>query len=995
MKVSLSQIKSWFKKGMYPTESQFANTFDSFWHKDDTLPLSAIQNLMQILNGKADAEAEQYVQIVTDESDINNLSQKTRLVIVQNTGILYYKTLIGFQKISTNNVLNVEHLDDLFGHTLDQGIYNVLSNVVLDVSQPELPESGGIERRSLSAPVISRKKASTLYVSMSGTLTVQMTLISDDGIATCSTVDGIQKWVWKKWTELGGSVCDVTKEDLATKQNITDETLHTSTKTIVGAINEVLAIKAPSSHSHTLSDITDLSRLSVYIETDGQDEAYMNDPYYVNQIVSKYGFKNGDWTVGKNSGCLWVYKDGSFTNLQVKLANKQDATSDTLNTTNKTIVGAINEIWGTLKELWNRMTDYLKGIYHVTWEELKELRDTGKLVPGHRYRITDYVTTVANDPEARSAGHPFDLLVVATDVDTLSEEARVIKSLRKDMTPARFYSPSMGAWFVRDETNDGIYNGEQLYAWRSAGEYAFTKKLIPEDNADVFVAFDTDGNGWGTLYSIETLENFNEIGEELGDVINSNEYFADANLNAWKVWYCLDNDDTRYKWADTENGKGVIWRMIDECGNDCPYDFKNVQFKRYAILGITSSKLTEDAISYLQSALCYDQNGGRCFATKDVYGNWVPLDVDGTNYEIDETLFEWYYTFHSLSSHDGETIMDSYDMSTRPFKILDECIKYYKEDDCGMDSKDECHDNIIKPAYQEYDQDDEYFKGRLVLNNIVFLNGLSYCYYNDIDEYWEYCSGYCYGNVFGVECKNNTFGNYCYYNTFGNDFWNNTFGNNCYYNTFGNNCCYNTFGNYCSYNTFGNNCCDNTFGNYFQTNTFGNNCWGNTFGNNCYDNTFGNYCYYNTFGNYCSYNTFGNDCYRNTFGNNCYDNTFGNNCWGNTFGNNCCYNTFGNSFQANTFGNNCWGNTFGNDCYWNTFGNNVRYLTVHDGVQCVAVTGGSNNSYVQYAQILNGTRGQDSNNRLQISFQSNVNYCQFAGQNSSGILKIWVPADAA
>ena len=32
MKVSLSQIKSWFKKGMYPTESQFANTFDSFWH---------------------------------------------------------------------------------------------------------------------------------------------------------------------------------------------------------------------------------------------------------------------------------------------------------------------------------------------------------------------------------------------------------------------------------------------------------------------------------------------------------------------------------------------------------------------------------------------------------------------------------------------------------------------------------------------------------------------------------------------------------------------------------------------------------------------------------------------------------------------------------------------------------------------------------------------------------------------------------------------------
>ena len=928
MKVSLSQIKSWFKKGMYPTESQFANTFDSFWHKDDTLPLSAIQNLMQILNGKADAEAEQYVQIVTDESDINNLSQKTRLVIVQNTGILYYKTLIGFQKISTNNVLNVEHLDDLFGHTLDQGIYNVLSNVVLDVSQPELPESGGIERRSLSAPVISRKKASTLYVSMSGTLTVQMTLISDDGIATCSTVDGIQKWVWKKWTELGGSVCDVTKEDLATKQNITDETLHTSTKTIVGAINEV--------HTKTSNIEREI----------GNEDLLSDHAQSVKGAIAEINTWRGN-------------ASQDIEHLAGDMTLKQDKVDDSLKTITKTIVGAINELWDKLNELWNKLADYLKGIQHVTHEQLVTLRNNAELKPGQCYRITDYLTTVANDPEARSAGHPFDLLVVATDVDTLSEEARVIKSLRKDMTPARFYSPSMGAWFVRDETNDGIYNGEQLYAWRSAGEYAFTKKLIPEDNADVFVAFDTDGNGWGTLYSIETLENFNEIGEELGDVINSNEYFADANLNAWKVWYCLDNDDTRYKWADTENGKGVIWRMIDEWGNDCPYDFKNVQFKRYAILGITSSKLTEDAISYLQSALCYDQNGGRCFATKDVYGNWVPLDVDGTSYEIDETLFEWYYTFHSLSSHDGETIMDSYDMSTRPFKILDECIKYYKEDDCGMDSKDECHDNIIKPAYQEYDQDDEYFKGRLVLNNIVFLNGLSYCYYNDIDEYWEYCSGYCYGNVFGVECKNNTFGNDCYRNTFGN---------NCYYNTFGNGCSSNTFGNYCYYNTFGNN------------------CWGNTFGNGCSSNTFGNSFQANTFGNYFQTNTFGNNCCYNTFGNNCCDNTFGNDFWNNTFGNNC---------YDNTFGNYCSYNTFGNDCYWNTFGNNVRYLTVHDGVQCVAVTGGSNNSYVQYAQILNGTRGQDSNNRLQISFQSNVNYCQFAGQNSSGILKIWVPADAA
>lgn len=55
MKVSLSQIKSWFKKGLYPTESQFSNTWDSFWHKDDKLSLNSIEGLTDILNKKANS----------------------------------------------------------------------------------------------------------------------------------------------------------------------------------------------------------------------------------------------------------------------------------------------------------------------------------------------------------------------------------------------------------------------------------------------------------------------------------------------------------------------------------------------------------------------------------------------------------------------------------------------------------------------------------------------------------------------------------------------------------------------------------------------------------------------------------------------------------------------------------------------------------------------------------------------------------------------------
>jgi hypothetical protein len=34
---------------------------------------------------------------------------------------------------------------------------------------------------------------------------------------------------------------------------------------------------------------------------------------------------------------------------------------------------------------------------------------------------------------------------------------------------------------------------------------------------------------------------------------------------------------TRFEWA-TEKGKGVIYYMKDEWGNEAPYDFKNIQF---------------------------------------------------------------------------------------------------------------------------------------------------------------------------------------------------------------------------------------------------------------------------------------------------------------------------------------------------------------------------------------------------------------------------------
>ncbi|GGB83109.1 hypothetical protein GCM10007424_23910 [Flavobacterium suaedae] len=51
---TLSEIKNWFKTGLKPTQAQFWATWDSFFHKDDVIPQSSIQDLDSTLAAKAE-----------------------------------------------------------------------------------------------------------------------------------------------------------------------------------------------------------------------------------------------------------------------------------------------------------------------------------------------------------------------------------------------------------------------------------------------------------------------------------------------------------------------------------------------------------------------------------------------------------------------------------------------------------------------------------------------------------------------------------------------------------------------------------------------------------------------------------------------------------------------------------------------------------------------------------------------------------------------------
>lgn len=508
------------------------------------------------------------------------------------------------------------------------------------------------------------------------------------------------------------------------------------------------------------------------------------------------------------------------------------------------------------------------------------------------------------------------------------------------------------------------------------------------------------GHPFDIIIWADNVSTLNEVA--LACKQEGDEYYVNSNLSAWELKYSIDNDVNRFAWADEENGHGVVYYLKDDHGNECPYDFKQIQFARYKITACTVSSLV---------------------------GKYTSLQHGEAITGIDEQNPVWCYTF----SYDPESTGVMTDASVMEF---------------NADNNADVSGNIIKPFRSYQDSDEEAGLQITLLNCIVFIGNI------------------CQSNIFGNNCSFNTFGNTCLSNTFGDNCLSNTFGDNCLYNTFGNSCLSNTFGNFCTSNTFGNTCSSNTFGDSCPSNRFGNTCTNNTFGNKCSSNTFGDgcnsnifeyYCSFNTFGNSCSSNTLGPGCLSNVFGESCSFNTFENNdgfntlgyhcnrntlkplcqsnmfgknctantlnkscnqnkfadncssnrfgesclannfavgCGSNVFGNNCNFNTLGNYCSSNTFGDLCSNNMFGNSCLYNKIGNFCLSNKFGNSCSYIDIPAGESSQYKRYYYIFEGVMGA-SNSRIQITGTNGNNFVTYVGKNSSGELKTWVPADLA
>ena len=147
-------------------------------------------------------------------------------------------------------------------------------------------------------------------------------------------------------------------------------------------------------------------------------------------------------------------------------------------------------------------------------------------------------------------------------------------------------------------------------------------------------------NKFDVIVTATSTNTFSENAKAIKNAADT--YFpATTKFDAWEIKYCFGNDTSRFSWADSQldakgnpTGKGVIYYMKDEFGNEVGYDFKNIQYKVESQTYFTFAVEGETAGTYVDGSL----NG----TTNNIRDNKIASYYDATSssYALNEIYFK-------------------------------------------------------------------------------------------------------------------------------------------------------------------------------------------------------------------------------------------------------------------------------------------------------------------------------------------------------------------
>lgn len=266
-----------------------------------------------------------------------------------------------------------------------------------------------------------------------------------------------------------------------------------------------------------------------------------------------------------------------------------------------------------------QLAEQVSKLQPVTYAELKALRDAGNLVPGMWYRITDYVTMINEyitestgetyPTHMKSAGHPFDVIVMAISASEISQDARAIQHKGDEY----FANSDLNSWQIR-------------YRFVDVSKHFFDF-AYPADNKGV-ITWMRDEYG-------------NECPYDFKNILFERHEMLDTSLPT----FVSDIVDDEKKLAVQAFLGSLFGNMSVVFGGEA---WKYVSYGGY----VSESELASSGESYKENGeeVVFSPSGGRMFVKMNRRGDYLK--------EVDPTPV-WLYTFMCTSLYTGDASLNS------------------------------------------------------------------------------------------------------------------------------------------------------------------------------------------------------------------------------------------------------------------------------------------------------------------------------------------------
>lgn len=274
-------------------------------------------------------------------------------------------------------------------------------------------------------------------------------------------------------------------------------------------------------------------------------------------------------------------------------------------------------------------------LVETTYEQLKELVDASGLIPGNRYRITDFVSIF--NSAVKSANHPFDLIVTAYSTNKFYPKAQAMLHEGDDY----FANSDLSKWEIWYDFNNDT--SKYAFANNSTGK-GFIYRMIDENNNDVNYDFKNllvtvtpnwfqsafeSNEGEAYFYTFSYAE-----GSTPSDLRNSSDFSVRSSSGCYNNYIRLDLRNS----TPFQNGGGIVLGFTKGLLSTRNRIYNNhIEGKAMIFQKVSLAGSIYGNISYSElhlSVLCsgmniYDNNAG-------IYGIFAgPLNWNAGTYNIE------------------------------------------------------------------------------------------------------------------------------------------------------------------------------------------------------------------------------------------------------------------------------------------------------------------------------------------------------------------------